>query len=138
MLSFKEWTKLEERAIHLDHSLGIPRNEMPQIRGIYIADYLNWLQKEHHISHHSESVPAKTLKPLQSAIESDRVDQMKPGQSKEKPMIISKDSYILDGHHRWYQAMMSDEKLNVIRVGVAMRDLLKITKNYANVSYKEL
>lgn len=135
MLSFRNWA---ERAIPLSHSLGIPRAEMPQIRGVFIPDYLEWLQKTHHVTHHTDFIAAKTLKPLQSAIESDRVDQMKPGQTKEKPMIISKDNYILDGHHRWYQAMMSDEKLHVIRVSVPMKELLKITKTYPNVSYKEL
>lgn len=136
MLSFSNW--MTERAVTLAHSLNIDRHELPQIRSFNVPDYLEWLQKTHHVSHHKESVPAKSLKPIQKAIETDRVHAMKPGQSMEKPMVVSKDSYILDGHHRWYQAMEAGQDLTIIRVSVGMRDLLKITKDYPKVEYHAL
>ena len=135
MLGFGQWV---EKQVQLAHSLNIPRHELPQIRSFNVPDYLNWLHSEHHVISHKETVEASHLKPLQAAIETDRVHAMNPGQSAEKPMVVSKDNYILDGHHRWYQAQLTGEKLNVIRVNVGMKDLLRITKGYPKVEYHKL
>jgi hypothetical protein len=137
MLNFRQWL-LAEKAIRLDHSLNIARRDLPQIRSAYIQDYLEWLQKTHHVTHRKDNVPASSLKPIQTAIESDRVAQLKPGRSQEKPIIVSSDHYILDGHHRWYQGLMSGDSLGIVRVSVDMKKLLRLTKDYPHVQYQEM
>jgi hypothetical protein len=55
-----------------------------------------------------------------------------------KPVIISNDGYILDGHHRVVALYNIDKnfKLKTIEVDLGIKDLLKVTKEYPNVSYK--
>ena len=52
-----------------------------------------------------------------------------------RPMVISQDSYILDGHHRWRRAMLDKLPLNAVRIHTPMSKLLEITHNYPKVEY---
>jgi len=136
MLTFGEF--LSERVVTLPNSYGIARKDMPQIRSANVQDYLNWLHSVHGVVAHKETVAAAKLKPIQSAIETDRVHQMPQSQSVEKPMIVSKDWYILDGHHRWYQAKTGGLDLHIVRLSIPMKTLLQITHDYDKVEYHDI
>jgi GNAT superfamily N-acetyltransferase len=57
-----------------------------------------------------------------------------------KPVIISKDNYILDGHHRVAALYNIDKdfRLKTIKVDLGIRDLLKTAKGFPKVSYKNI
>lgn len=138
-MTYREFIKkLREEIVRLPNSLGIDRKDMPQIRSFNVMDYLEWLHNEHNVTFRIEEIDADKLKPIQSAIDSDRVKAMVPGQSKDKPMVVSKDNYILDGHHRWFQAKEAGEKIRVYHLSIGMRKLLDITKAYSKVEYHQL
>ena len=85
--------------------------------------------------------PAKDLKPLQSQIWLDLITKKLiqhgiPTQTSRlinTSIITSKDGYILDGHHRWSQVMLTNPKLEmkVLYMPFTVEDLLLITKSYS-------
>lgn len=124
--------------VSLPGSLRIPRNKLPQIKIDYIHHYLHWMKKRG-IGHDKETVSAKSLKPIQKTIQKDKIERLEekhhsanlPG----RRVIISKDSYILDGHHRWYEALQTGEPLKVVRMHENMDQLLETTKGYPHAKY---
>jgi len=52
----------------------------------------------------------------------------------KKTIIVTKDKYILDGHHRWAQVMLSDPniKMDVLFVPIKFDSLAKIARSYGN------
>jgi ppGpp synthetase/RelA/SpoT-type nucleotidyltranferase len=127
--------------IKLPGSLGITRGKMPQIKSAFRNHYLGWLRKQG-IGHTRETVAPETLRPTQKNINPTSMAKLKQGGgegaklTKTKPMIISRDNYIMDGHHRWHDAIGSDDKLNVIRIDAPMKQLLRITDNYPHAEYR--
>jgi hypothetical protein len=124
--------------IKLPNSLHIPRAEMPQISKDNVPDYLNWLG-ERGVGNHLETVSADSLKPIQSVI-SARIAALMPSDAAQlqRPVITSKDSYILDGHHRWYRALNENKPVNVIRVDAPMKSLLGMTREYPKAQYRTI
>lgn len=60
----------------------------------------------------------------------------------EATLIISSDNYIIDGHHRWGQAVLADPslKMSTLRVPFPVEELLGIARAYGGTrgrSYKE-
>ena len=35
-----------------------------------------------------------------------------------KPITISKDGYVIDGHHRWYYAKQNDLEISVLQINL--------------------
>ena len=52
----------------------------------------------------------------------------------EAPIIVSSDGYILDGHHRFGAAMVSNPslKLTALKVDMEIRELVKMARSYGN------
>ena len=55
-----------------------------------------------------------------------------PG-AKDKSIIISKDNYIVDGHHRWIAYKNVGKNINVMQANVDMKKLLDATNKYPKV-----
>ena len=87
-------------------------------------------------------IPVKNLKPIQEQIFLDKVANMigefgavkNGGFVTTLPLIISKEGYILDGHHRFAAVMISDPniKVKVLEVPLGIKDLLKLTLAYGD------
>jgi len=90
--------------------LEILRNEMPQIRGKDIPDMLKVLD-DNGIAYRKGKIAVNMLKPTQEDAISDKVDaianDIKSGKEMQ-PIVISKNGYIMDGHHRW----LAQKKVN--------------------------
>jgi len=89
-----------------------------------------------------EYVPAKNLIPTQSQIWFDKILNSiaqyglpkKGSPVLETTIIISKDNYILDGHHRFGQALLTDPnlKMRALRVPLDIKTLLKLSASYGD------
>lgn len=87
-------------------------------------------------------VPCSMLKPIQEEIYLDKVDNMigkfgavKNGNPVTKlTMIVSKDGYIIDGHHRYATVLLCDPsvKVQILEVPMKIDDLLKVTLAYGD------
>lgn len=114
--------------------LGIPRLQMPQIpanmRSKYIAD-----MKSQGITTSHESVDPLGLKPSQREISGSKAGALyehfkaENGIPADRAILISKDNYVIDGHHHWAAAVAfdmsgSDAKLPVLRLSVGVKEAL--------------
>jgi len=91
----------------MNESAMYDRDEMPQIKSKNLNKAIRVLRARHvNVKEHSMIVD--DLKPSQKDIDTDRVLKIKSEFNGEqdtldsiKPLIISSDNHIVDGHHRW-------------------------------------
>ena len=77
-------------------SFMVPREQMPQIEGKQVLPFLKSLGVEPTI----KFMKCCDLKPTQSEFNPEKIRNM-PAASAAKPILVSQDNYVLDGHHRW-------------------------------------
>jgi len=129
---------VQDTQLYDEDNLGIPRNKMPQVpsdtKGIFITE----MEKRGARVQKGVANPAK-LHPIQAEMSASKVGLIMK-KLREKGVatddggriVISKDNYVIDGHHRWAAASMlsfenPDIKLPVIRVDLNHRDLIDAT-----------
>lgn len=126
----------------LDH-MGISRSDMPQIERKYIGEFVEQLRAIG-VSVVSRQIRISFLRPTQNEINRSKVEKKikdftEKGES-PKPLIISNDSYILDGHHQW--AALSDidpgTLVDCLVVDLPMTRLLDIAHTFHRVGYKSI
>lgn len=143
-------------------SKGIPRIEMPQLKGIPTAgspasklkadsrgevDVTNMfrehlVKKGYGITDADEF--ASYLKASQNELNGAKVagiaGAIRAGKLDEQRLFVSKDNYIVDGHHRWAATVgvdsddghLGDLKMPVARVNIDIITLLKETNDFAD------
>ena len=121
-------------------SLGVPRAQMPQIKSTLVPDFLEELAQQG-IRMTRRRRRVGDLKPTQAELNLDKAREMLRGQPEDslrKPVIVSKDDYLLDGHHRWAALQLQDpeSEIETIRVEVGIRELLRLAAEFSKVEYK--
>ena len=113
---------------------------MPQVRS---QDYDGLIKhlKKNNVGIKKIKVPAKSLKPIQKEFNKDKVvgaiAKIKTlGQA--KPLIVSKDNYIIDGHHRWLAAKNVGLDIDIMKADVKVRELLKHVYTYPKTFTKKI
>lgn len=87
-------------------------------------------------------VPAAKLKATQSELLGPHVAQMMTAENYDPsvvPIFISRDHYVLDGHHRWAAVVgrdaadnrLGDSKMNVVRIDAPISEILQIANQWA-------
>ena len=128
------------------YTLDIPKKDMPVINTRDMADFKEKLTNGDLLGYkvvaEIENVPVKDLRPLQSEIWLELLtDQIfRKGNPKKDPaysetiIIISKEGYIIDGHHRYGALMLFDPniKIKCLRVDLNIDELLKVGRSYGN------
>ena len=120
-------------------NLGIPRRDMPQIPTAQVPAFFQYLQQEG-VTVVKGSTTVGSLKPTQQEINPQKVADMM-GQQRDKlakPVIISSDGYLLDGHHRWAALFQLDPRGSIptIKVNCPIQQLLKLARGFQGASYK--
>lgn len=126
-------------------NMGIERKDMPQLADDVIPKFLSDL-KGKGINVEKGTTPVGQLKATQAEINADKVKGMaqayrehQKGENDwspdKKPIIISKDNYVLDGHHRWAATLHEGpgNKMHTYKVDLPMKDLLKRANNFEGV-----
>jgi hypothetical protein len=122
------------------NSLGIPREEMPQIKSTHVAEFLRGV-RDSGVAVKSGTAHVGDLKPTQAELNLEKVEEMRYNSSDadlEKPVIVSADGYILDGHHRWAALKTKSDraKIQVHHVDLPIRDLLETARKFAKTTHK--
>lgn len=118
-------------------TLGIPRREMPQIKGEQRGALIQFL-KARGIEHESDTVLATTLKPTQAEYSREKVDKfVANGLSGTRSVLVSSDGHVLDGHHQWLGHAERGEEIPVIRLDAPMRELLPVVESFPGVKRSE-
>jgi hypothetical protein len=126
----------------LQGSFGIKRIDMPQIKSTLVPQFIDEL-KESGVSVTRGEVEVGGLKATQNELHEGKVQAMikNPDVRKNlaKPVIVSSDGYLLDGHHRWAAMATMDPKSKVptVKVDLPMKKLLDKALNFSGVEFKK-
>lgn len=118
----KDWVRFNEQS----GTLGIPRAEMPQVKGEHRGALVNFLQARGIDAAPAEMVPAASLKPTQAEFSPKKAASWDFGNMKleDRSVLVSSDGHILDGHHQWVKAQERGDDINVIRLSAPIAELL--------------
>lgn len=121
---------------------GLSRKEMPQIKSTDVESYLDFM-RDRGVGVRTMSVPVSSLTNTQKELDTEKISTLattKKSSVLAKPVIVSKDMFILDGHHRLNALFNLDpsHKVKVHKVNLGIKDLIDMTKRYRKVSYKQL
>ena len=123
----KKFTTFVREKIEIPKSgnLGFKRKEMPQIEGKNIPKFLDYLKSEG-VKYTEKLVDSKSLRPTQSQFNRDKIQGMIDtiDSKKQMPIMVSKDNYVIDGHHRWLAHYNLDRKMPVIVIDLKIDDAL--------------
>ena len=84
---------------HLDNE----RQELPQVPNDKLDNFILYLEKQN-IVVKKVTVKPSLLKPAQKHINKEKIQYFMNKEGRKdllKPIIISKEGYVIDGHHRW-------------------------------------
>lgn len=109
-------------------SFKMHRLEMPQIDEM--EGFLNYLSDLNIIYTLLEEEEAGAYLPTQQDFDLSKVESIIESKSFDKPIIVSEENRVLDGHHRWMAASMSGNTLKVIKVYLPINQLLKHAYDY--------
>jgi predicted kinase len=123
------------KTLHLpQHGLNIARASLPQVKSTDVPDYLHWLKAHKHLTSTRTEMPVMSLYPTQGNFNTTKIKALM-GQDQEhlrKPLIISGDHYVIDGHHRWIALMNLNPQatIPVVMVHAKVLDLIAATQEY--------
>lgn len=121
-----------------EHNLGIKRVNMPQIEtNQFLAD----VENNPDISYTKNVVDTDQLLPTQSQFNDGKVKaiimSLRSG-TEPKPIIVTEDNYIVDGHHRWAAHNNIGTGVPVIKIGTDINSLLEFLKDKPYVNNKSI
>lgn len=138
------------KTLHYAGSLGIDRGDMPQLSGMVNGQYRSSAEmtpqfldqlRSKGIGVTDRNMDAAELKPTQTTGDPTKIRQMadrfKTGQSTSKPIVISSDNHVLDGHHNWAGQRLADAETGVAhpmpvhQVNLPMSKLLDEARSFA-------
>lgn len=123
------------------NQIGIPRNQMPQI------DYEKFDQVKSDLSDFGieyaiGTIKCNKLKPQQLDLNHDKIKQMIADNVHNEPrtIFVSKEGYIVDGHHGWAAKLENDEDqtIEVIAVDMCIIDLINWINSRADSYHIEI
>src|SRR6056300_1049696 len=115
---------------------NLSRKNMPQIKTQDLGKALDMVADKVRVT--KETIPASKLKKSQKELYKDKVKGIanRFNSPKDmKPLIISKDNHIIDGHHRWGAAIYKwgeDVKIPVHRINLKVDNAIKLYKHIAD------
>ncbi len=121
---------------YLPHSIGKSREQMPQISQDNIYQYINHFSDKAKVK--IVDIAASSLKPSQSEFnESKILNLLMDNGFVDRTYIVSKDNYLVDGHHAWAAQLESNasQAVRCIKVNIPIKQLLK-RSNQLKISTK--
>lgn len=121
----KDWTAFSPES----DSLGIPRADMPQVKGEHRGAMINFLNARG-ITNEQDSVDPSTLKPTQAEFSPAKVETAKESRGTDRAILVSSDGRVIDGHHQWMAKLEKGEQVSVIRLDAPAQDLIAAIKEF--------
>lgn len=144
--SLNEQIEGSPEIFELDYGLRLSRSDLPQIKSTDIltpeVGFKAYLDSKN-IAYSETTEAVENLTPIQKEINLTKVDGMLTNVGlenlkRDKPIMISADNYLIDGHHRWYALKMlePEAEIAVLRIDLDIGPLIEVMKNYPKVFYK--
>jgi hypothetical protein len=123
-------------------TLGVKREDMPQVHADHYPELFKYLG-DHGAKMKTGAVPATSLRAVQSEFSDEGVEKMMnnmggPGTTRKKPLIVSNDNYIIDGHHRWLASYNLEETIPIIKFSLPVAELLDLVRKFPHTTYKDI
>ena len=118
----------------------LPRNILPQIPSDKMEEFLEFV-KNNEVSVKHGRAPIIKLKPIQSHINREKVEKIKKNAKTQKlsPILVSKEGFVIDGHHRWVaQRELEEETMDVILINATLKDVISLCYLFDGVQFKGL
>lgn len=118
-------------------TLGIPRAEMPQVKGEHRGALIAFL-KAQGIDYTTHDMDAEAIKPTQAEFslkKAARWGEVRDGV--DRSVLVSSDGYILDGHHQWIAALAAGESVQAIEFNAPIKELLFAVHQFPSVQRSE-
>lgn len=154
---FKKWTKEEQTApvgenapdssdkkvtekpqiAKFENSLNIPRAEMPQIRREDFAEFKAFAESKG-VTITEETANVADLKPTQSEYNPAQVAQL-PERALEKPLMVSSDNRVLDGHNTLKKHQeLGNKEITIRRISLPAKEALALMKEFPKTTFKNV
>jgi len=143
-LALKQADPDDVEVMNLDFGLKIPRTELPQIKSDDVPEFIKWLETLGVQSERINNFDPKELIPIQKQINLDKVSGMvaKKGLdslASDKPVMVSSDNHLIDGHHRWYALYdLGHPEISVVKIDMPAEELISTMKSWDKTSYKDM
>ena len=137
---------IKEEVIHLDYGLGLTRAELPQVKSTDMADFRKWME-EQGVESFETKMEVGELNPIQREINTDKTDSMRSKHEggtidliSGKPIMVTMDEHLVDGHHRWYALRELDPQteMETVNFNIPVQEFLQLVKQYPKVSFKDV
>lgn len=125
----------------LKNGKGIARKDMPQIRSDDMKKFETFL-RDQSISITDVKIEASKILPVQSEISKEKTEGMVFAHElgtfdvTKKPVLLSNDNYLMDGHHRWAASDELGLSMNGRMVDLPSDQLLEMMEQFP-ASFKE-
>jgi hypothetical protein len=127
-----------------EDTLGVKRHEMPQVASQHYPELFKYLA-DNGATMTRGDVAATELKAVQSEFSDQGVEKMMrkggitgDGGGTKKPLIVSSDFYIIDGHHRWLASYNQQETVPIVKFSLPVRKLLQLVRDFKHTTYKSI
>lgn len=125
----KDWSAFSPES----GSLGIPRDQMPQIAAEVRGALVNFLNARG-IKSEQVDIPATLLKPTQAEFSPAKVQKAIDHTGGDRSILVSNDGYVLDGHHQWMAKREQDQPIKAQVLDASIRDLLNVVPEFPSAS----
>jgi hypothetical protein len=128
---------------HPKDTLGVKRADMPQVHKDHYPELMQYL-KNHGARISQSEVPATSLKAVQDEFSDEGVAKMMSkkggnnGTTRKKPLLVSADNYIIDGHHRWLASYNLGETVPIFKFSIPVKKLLQLVRDFRHTTYKDI
>lgn len=117
-------------------SLGILRKDMPQIIEQYRDDYKNYMISNG-VEFVDRSMDPNKLKAIQADFHPEIIQSLlKSYKGSHKPVFITADNYVIDGHHTVIVSRIKGGRVKVIQMSCDAKKCMELTNEYPHVEFR--
>lgn len=118
-------------------TLGIPRANMPQVKGEHRGALIQYLDGKG-ITYETRDTPASEIKPTQAEFSTKKAEKWgEVRDGVDRSVLVSSDGYILDGHHQWIAALAAGDNVKAITFNAPIKELLTEVHQFPSVQRSE-
>jgi len=114
---------------------------MPQIKYEDRDEFFEFVRSKGVSIEKKTLVDPKKLKATQKNFNREKIAGMMNNKemiAANRPIIISLDDYVLDGHHTWLAFYNIGKEINTIRIKISIDELLVLSKNFSKTFTKTI